>query len=105
MASLTTVERKILEDLLNMSSGYVLDFTNETFADFSETTVSTSRQSGSRKMVIRRQSACERFGGWKVDETVGQALEGLFDYINAIQPDSAGAVRDRHRAITNRIAW
>jgi hypothetical protein len=34
MADLTFTERQKLEQLFGMGSGYVLDFTNRTFADF-----------------------------------------------------------------------
>jgi len=33
MADLSPLEKRQLEDLLGMSGGYVLDFTNRTFAD------------------------------------------------------------------------
>lgn len=34
MADLTSIEKLRLEDFFNMGSGYVLDFSNQTFADF-----------------------------------------------------------------------
>lgn len=34
MSSLKTLEKEPFEDLLGMSSGYVLDFTNSSFASF-----------------------------------------------------------------------
>lgn len=34
MSSLTMIEKRRLEVLLGMASGYVLDFTNPTFAEF-----------------------------------------------------------------------
>jgi len=32
MSSLKTIEKKLFEDLFGMARGYVLDFTNNTFA-------------------------------------------------------------------------
>ncbi len=34
MSSLRTIEKRYFEDLFGMSSGYVLEFTNNTFAEF-----------------------------------------------------------------------
>lgn len=34
MSTLNTLERTPFQDLLGMDSGYVLDFTNKTFAEF-----------------------------------------------------------------------
>jgi hypothetical protein len=39
MADLTMLERRKLESLLNMGGGYVLDFSNRTFAEFFRETV------------------------------------------------------------------
>lgn len=103
MASLTTVERKIFEDLLNMSGGYVLDFTNETFADFFRDYGVDIKAERFKKNGDSKAKRMRAFWRLESDETVGRALEGLLDYINAIQPDGAGAVRDRHRAIANRL--
>ncbi len=34
MSSLTMIEKRRLEDLLGMASGYVLDLSNQTFSEF-----------------------------------------------------------------------
>lgn len=39
MSSLTMIEKRRLEDLLGMASGYLLDCTNQTFAEFVEDAV------------------------------------------------------------------
>ena len=39
MANLTPVERLKIETILRMSSGYVLDFTNQSFHEFIKSTV------------------------------------------------------------------
>jgi hypothetical protein len=39
MADLSMLEKRKFEELFNMSSGYVLDFTNQSFASLFQTTV------------------------------------------------------------------
>lgn len=34
MSSLKAIEKRVFEDLFGMASGYVLDFSNNTFAEF-----------------------------------------------------------------------
>lgn len=104
MASLTSVDRKILEGLLEMGGGYVLDFSNATYAEFfNDYGIDIYEQQyqifGDSKAKLMR-------GFWKVssDEQVGNVLDGLFRYITETNPNNLGTkVEDKHIAIANRL--
>ena len=79
MSSLTAVERRYLEKMLGMGSGYVLDYTNATFAEFFDrfdvpihdpqyTTVGTSKAKKLRA-----------FWAQEEDELVGDVLRAMLD--------------------------
>jgi hypothetical protein len=81
MANLKFSEKKALEKLFQMSSGYVLDFSNRTFAEF--VLESTGRdiyndrynyQSGSKANRLRAFWECEP------DHLVGKLLTDLLEY-------------------------
>ena len=59
MEQLRPVELKIINELFGMNSGYVLDFTNSTFADFFRREVGidiyTAKRTGSG---VRRRIQC-----------------------------------------------
>ena len=77
-----------------MRSGYVLDFTNATFAEF-------FREYGidiyAEKYAIYGDSKAKRLRGfWDVepDDLVADVLEGLLDYWRALRPDASPDERD-----------
>ena len=90
MSSLTIVEKKYFEDMFGMSSGYVLDFTNNTFATFFRETVGQDiylkkydfngdskakrlRHSGKLNLTVlsgKYFQKCWRFGNTKAHRTV-----------------------------------
>lgn len=81
MSSLTNNEKLILEKFLEMSSGYVLDFTNRSFQDFIKTAVDRDiyddkydRHSGSKANRLRA------FWDIENDPTVGKLLIELIEY-------------------------
>ncbi len=82
MSDLTTMEKRKFENLLGMSSGYVLDFSNRTFDEFvldsigrSIYDVRYSYGSGSKANQLR--------GLWKVEENfiVGKLMGDLLDLV------------------------
>ncbi|WP_282297713.1 abortive infection family protein [Stenotrophomonas sp. PS02289] len=81
MSSLTPREKRKLEDLFGMSSGYVLDFSNNTFARFFEEEVGrniyggTYEENGSSKANHLRS-----FWTREGDVLVGQAINGLLEH-------------------------
>src|ERR1700729_1688615 len=83
MCNLTPAEKRRLENLLGMGSGYVLDFTNRTFSEF--VMDSTGRDiydvryqygSGSKANVLR--------GFWNAESNsvVSKLLSDLLDYVS-----------------------
>ena len=104
MASLTSIDRKILEDLLEMEGGYVLDFSNPTYSEFfNDYGVNIYDQ---QYQVYGNSKAKLMRGFWKIgaDQLVGNVLEGLFRYIAETNPDNRGVkVEDKHLAIVNRL--
>jgi hypothetical protein len=80
MSDLSGVERRKLEKLLGMSSGYVLNFSDRTFRDFFdeyriEIDAEHYRQDGSSK--ANRMRA---FWGLEANHSVGRVIKGLIDY-------------------------
>lgn len=81
MAKLTIIEKKKLENLLRMGSGYVLDFSNSSFADFFREEIGINIYD--QKYSHRGDSKANHLRCfWNVDgeETVGKAIEKLIDY-------------------------
>ena len=83
MATLSTNEKQILEKLFQMESGYVLNFSDRSFAEFFRDDVGAnisaqqySYISGSKANRLRRF--------WQVtdDQLVGKSIDKLLDYIN-----------------------
>ena len=81
MSSLTIIEKRRLEDLFGMASGYVLDFTNQTFSEFVEDAVRRdiydekySYASGSKANRLRA------FWSQEPDHLTAKLLAALIDY-------------------------
>jgi hypothetical protein len=104
VATLTFTDKKLLEELLGMGGGYVLDFRDSTYAAF-------FRDQGmdiySDLYSINGNSKAKRMRAfWEVatDAQVGRVLDALFDYIVSTKPAGGGPVEDRHRAIAVRLS-
>lgn len=104
MASLTSIDRRILEDLLEMGEGYVLDFSNATYAEFfNDFGINIYDQ---RYQVYGDSKAKLMRGFWKVatDEKVGKVLDSLFRYVTETNSNNSNAkVEDKHIAIASRL--
>lgn len=103
MSSITAVERRILEDLLGMSTGYVLDFTDASYAEFFRdhgVDIESPKYHANGRSKAKRM---RRFWELEQDKTVGEVLGGLFSYTEACKPDGASAVQSKHRAIVARL--
>ncbi len=82
MAKLDTFQTQLIENLFNMKSGYVLDFSDRTFGDFFEYEVGINIYD--EKYYIRSGSKANRFRGFiKVEDNklVGKAIQKLITYI------------------------
>lgn len=92
MSSLTSLEKRQFEDLFKMASGYVLDFSDRTFAQFFKENVEINiyddryaYNGGSKAKRLRA------FWDKDVDGNVGKALKGLIElwrYQNELGKDS-----------------
>lgn len=80
MSSLKTIEKKVFEDLFGMGGGYVLDFTNNTFAEFFRET--TNIDIYVPKYAFNGDSKAKRLRAfWETepDALVGKVLSGLLE--------------------------
>jgi hypothetical protein len=83
MSSLTTNEKQVLEKLLQMGDGYVLNFSDRTFAEFFRDDVQTDITDG--KYAYASGSKANRMRGfWKASEDalVGTSILKLLSYID-----------------------
>ncbi len=81
MSDLSNQEKRKLEQLLNMASGYVLDFSNRTFADF--ILDSTGRNIYDDRYSYSSGSKANRLRGFWNEEpslVVGKLMNDLLDY-------------------------
>ena len=81
MSSLITIDRRVLESFLEMGSGYVLDFSNETFEEF--VLESVDIEIYSEEYRFKGTSKANRLRAfWKIesDDLVGRLLNALIEY-------------------------
>ncbi|HOI37373.1 MAG TPA: hypothetical protein PLF11_08325 [Bacillota bacterium] len=107
MSSLKMIEKRQLELWLCMSSGYVLDFTNDSFGEFFREYANVEIYS--INYGLPGNSKAKRLRAfWKLesDELVGKVLEGLLEYwtYKTPQPTPEDAARaDSCRRIAERL--
>ncbi len=80
MSSLKAIEKRVFEDLFGMASGYVLDFSNNTFAEFFRETVNIDIYAP--KYAFNGDSKAKRlraFWETELDALVGKVLSGLLE--------------------------
>ncbi len=80
MSSLKAIEKRVFEDLFGMASGYVLDFSNNTFAEFFRETVNIDIYAP--KYAFNGDSKAKRLRAfWETepDALVGKVLAGLLE--------------------------
>ena len=82
MADLTTLEKQILEKLLQMSGGYVLNFSDRTMGEFFRDDIGIDIYNKKYKYASGSKANCMR-GFWlKADEKiVGKSVLKLIEYI------------------------
>lgn len=80
MSSLKVIEKRVFEDLFEMGGGYVLDFTNNTFAEFFRDTAHIDIYA--QKYAFNGDSKAKRLRAfWETepDALVGKVLSGLLE--------------------------
>lgn len=102
MASLRFREKAFLEEFLEMGGGYVLNFSDRTFADFFrdfdvkiDDVPYTEGHSGSKANRMRS------FWDHAPDRLVGEVLQELIEYAESYRPGYPGA--DNCRSIASRL--
>ena len=107
MSSLTTLDKRCLEDVFGMGSGYVLDFTNDTFAEFFRENAGADIYAD--KFATNGNSKARRLRAfWEIepDAKVGHVIEQLlavWQYDNPA-PDAAKAAKaDACKKIASRL--
>lgn len=108
MSSLKTVEKKLFEDMFGMASGYVLDFSNNTFAEFFRETV--AKDIYSEKYAFNGDSKAKRLRAFlevEPDSAVGKVLSEMLDIWKYQNLQSNSEVRDARydecRSIAGRL--
>lgn len=107
MSSLKTIEKRPFEDLLEMSGGYVLDFSNDTFASFFVESI--GRDIYAERYGKYGQSKAKRLRAfWELDDdaAVGKVLSDLLDiweYKHPVPSDAEKATVARCRAVAARL--
>lgn len=107
MSSLKTLDKEPFESLFGMSSGYVLDFSNRTFAEFFAETVGIDIYD--RKYERNGDSKAKRLRAFwesESDPLVGKVLAELIEYWTYKAPEASTADRaraERCRGIVARL--
>jgi len=104
MAQLKYTEKMLLENLLGMGGGWLLDFNNASYAAFFR---DQGVEIDEKRFFKYGESKAKRMRAfWEIadDTTVGRVLQSLYEYIDEIDPEGAGGpVEDKHRAIAGRL--
>ncbi|MDB6063985.1 MAG: hypothetical protein JWR26_193 [Pedosphaera sp.] len=104
MADLSPLEKRQLEDLLGMSGGYVLDFTNRAFADLVKDSVRINIYDG--KYATRGESKANRLRAfWECEPnvTVGKVVQELLAAWRYQNPNKADHRFDACQTIASRL--
>lgn len=97
MADLNFLEKKQLEDLLGMASGYVLNFTDRSFRDFIIDAVRRDIDDPKyRHASSSKANRLRKFFSVETNQVVGRLIKALADY--------AQSLRDPDEALI-RVAW
>jgi hypothetical protein len=105
MSTLKTIEKKYFEDLFNMGSGYVLDFTNNTFAVLFRDAVAVDIYSP--KYAVNGDSKAKRLRAfWELepDTVVGKVLSEILEVWKYLNPQQkASTPYDKCQEIIRRL--
>lgn len=100
-------DKRALEDFLEMSSGYVLNFSDRTFGDFVHETVDIEIHSD-RYTSYGTSKAKKLRAFWEIesDYLVGRLITALIEYKESYRrasPSEQNEIAERCRAIANRL--
>lgn len=103
MSSLSAADRRILEEYLRMSGGYVLNFSDRTFGDFVLDSVGVDIHSD--RYTLQGTSKANKLRAfWKIesDSAVGTLLLALIDYEGVADPETI-ALASKCQAVATRL--
>lgn len=105
MSSLSHIDKRRLEALFNMSSGYVLNFSDATFGDFFVDTVDIDIHSEKyQKGGTSKAKKLREFWRLESDHIVGKVILALVEHAESFASDSQSKdLADQCREITNRL--
>ncbi len=107
MSSLTDTEKRYLENLLGMGSGYVLDYTDQTFAEFFKSHRVAIHDAKYQTYGSSKAKKLRSFWEQEPDALVGKVLSELLDTSEAIGAingqQSDDAVLAKARSIVARL--
>lgn len=107
MSSLTDTEKRYFENLLGMGSGYVLDYTDQTFAEFFKSHRVAIHDAKYQTYGSSKAKKLRSFWEQEPDALVGKVLSELLDTSEAIGAlngqQSDGAVLAKARSIVARL--
>lgn len=83
MSSLTDIDKRYIETLLGMQSGYVLDFTDATFAEFFHRHKIDIHSEQYQTYGTSKAKKLRAFWGQEADELVGRTLDEMLDSYEA----------------------
>jgi hypothetical protein len=104
MSDLTFIEKRKLEQLFGMSSGYVLGFSNRTFEDFFIDCVGANI--GDPEYAQDGHSKANRLRAfWNLESNlvVGKVISGLLNYVGRPSADGTERLLEECRAICSRL--
>lgn len=107
MSTLTAIEKRYFEDLFDLGSGYVLDYSNATFAEFFRECVKIDIYSG--KYAFNGKSKAKRLRAfWEIESDciVGRVLESLLEvwcYENPSPDEQPNMLYDKALKIASRL--
>lgn len=107
MSSLTDIEKRYFENLLGMTSGYVLDYTDQTFAEFFKSHRVAIHDAKYQTYGSSKAKKLRSFWEQEPDALVGKVLSELLDTSEAIDAlngqQSDDAVLAKARSIVARL--
>ena len=108
MSSLTFADKQYLEKILNMSSGYVLNFTDATFADFFKPYDVDIHSKGYQASGTSKARKLRAFWELEPDTLVGRVMSAMLDTYE-VNCDVAGREREtellaKSREVVSRLS-
>lgn len=103
MATFSYMERRNLEEYLQMGSGYVLSFSNRTFQEFVFDSVRLDIDSEAVGGFGSKASRLRHFWSRQPDHVVGKLLKDMVEFRESTYPEPNAGLADKCRNIADRL--